>query len=221
MLEWYKTFCDEWELNRECNDLLIEISFEEYAVNRVTPDSTTRIIYLEDEMEKKAGCNFKRSSLEDAVIRHGLTGKGENPSELRYEELFFTLFLNLVEPNLGHDGPVFVHGYPPELSANSIVENGVARRFEMYWKGIELANGYYEITDYDAQINQFQRDNTERVQVGKNPVTIDPQLEKAMKSGLPICSGIALGIDRLLMILLDETKLSRVSPFTPAPGSET
>lgn len=220
MLEWYKTDSDEWELIGECHDLFKELSQEGYSLNRIMPDSSPHIINLREEMELKVGCNFQRSSLEDAIVKYGFLGKGERASNLRYEELFFSLFLNLIEPHLGKDGPVFVHGYPPELAANSTIENDIARRFEIYWKGIELANGYLEITDYDTQIRQFDRDNEERIQVGKEPASVDLQLEKAMKIGLPKCSGIALGLDRLLMVLRDESHLKKVSPFCFDPRTD-
>ena len=86
-------------------------------------------------------------------------------------------------------------------------------RFEFLWGGVELANGYQELTDADEQLRRFEDDNLNRKLMDKPVLPIDTRLIAAMTNGLPECSGVALGIDRLLMCLLNKQSISEVMPF--------
>ncbi|MBT8149223.1 MAG: EF-P lysine aminoacylase GenX, partial [Gammaproteobacteria bacterium] len=117
------------------------------------------------------------------------------------------LHSHLVEPQLGRDCYTIVHSYPASQAAMAeIVRDNegaaVAARFELYVDGIELANGYQELTDADEQQRRFERDNATRCARGLPPVPIDQPLLNAMREpGLPACAGVALGVDRLLLLL--------------------
>ncbi|MCE9598834.1 MAG: hypothetical protein K8S54_12780 [Spirochaetia bacterium] len=132
----------------------------------------------------------------------------------RYDELFFSLFLNEIESKLQTDHPLFLTDYPLPLAALSRSDGNTAKRFEVYWKGRELANGYEELLDYSEHERRFAEWNAIRRATGRVEMKSDPQFMAMLKNGtLPPCSGIALGIERLLMSLLEVEQISEVSPF--------
>ncbi|MCB1159534.1 MAG: EF-P lysine aminoacylase GenX [Leptospiraceae bacterium] len=143
----------------------------------------------------------------------------QNPEEAMYEDLFFIIFLNYIEPKLP-EGPLFVYDYPPELSALARIEEGKAKRFEIYWKGIELGNGFYELTDYEEQKRRFENERKLRQSLGKEAFPDNVDFMKSLKRGLPECSGIAIGLDRLLMLFLGLDSLQFVSPYYQSGRNE-
>ncbi len=111
---------------------------------------------------------------------------------------------HLLEPRLAELGICFVHDYPASQAALARLEvvDGiqVARRFEVFVDGMELANGYHELTDAREQRLRFERDNARRREHGLPERPLDERLLAALGHGLPDCSGVALGLDRLLMV---------------------
>jgi lysyl-tRNA synthetase class 2 len=121
---------------------------------------------------------------------------------------------HVVEPFLAHyHAPVAVYHFPPSQAALAQVHHGVAERFEIYYQGIELANGFHELTDAVTQAQRFASDGKQRQQLGFNPAEPDPWLIEALEHGLPSCSGVALGIDRLLALALQKKSISEVMAF--------
>jgi|TARA_R110002096_G_scaffold24119_1_gene76265 elongation factor P--(R)-beta-lysine ligase len=122
-----------------------------------------------------------------------------------------------VEPALAGIGPVFVTGYPESQAALARVseQSGLrqAHRFELYVDGVELCNGYWELTDPDEQRCRFEADNQARRRAGKPEMPIDRAFLAALDSGVPDCSGVALGLDRLLMLKLGLDELAGVIAF--------
>ena len=114
----------------------------------------------------------------------------------------------LVEPTLGDEKITIVTEFPKEQAALAQIKDGVAERFEFYFKGIELGNGYHELSDPLEQKERLERSNQERASIGKDPFPIDPQFIKALEKGLPDCYGIALGFDRLLMLQEGHSNIS-------------
>ena len=211
MLEWYKIGADEFELMDECQDLLAYLQDKLPGAKKSPSARSSRSV--REILRLYCECGLERGELEEALVRYNLLGQSEKLSALRYDELFFTLFLNRIEDKLGRQGPEFIYHYPAELAALSVIQDNLARRFELYWQGIELANGYFELTDVQEQSNRFTTENQLRTKLGKEVMRPDPGLLEALELGLPACSGIALGLDRLLMVLTGKSKLEQVSPF--------
>ncbi|HIG37455.1 MAG TPA: elongation factor P lysine(34) lysyltransferase, partial [Oceanospirillaceae bacterium] len=126
------------------------------------------------------------------------------------------LMSHCIEPALPQ--ACFIYDYPASQAALArlgVDEQGttVARRFEVYINGVELANGYHELTDAQEQRQRFMADNQGRQSLCKPEMVADQRLIEALQSGLPDCSGVALGIERLLMLALGETDIAKVVAF--------
>lgn len=127
------------------------------------------------------------------------------------------LMTHCIEPALKNEGMVFVRDYPASQAALARVEEHdgqqVASRFELYVDGMELANGYYELLDAEEHVARAERDNTIRHSADQPARELDPLFHKALQSGLPECSGVALGVDRLLMLQLGAKSVDEVMAF--------
>lgn len=128
------------------------------------------------------------------------------------------LLAEVIEPELGKDEPTFLYDYPASQAALAkIAEDSqgqrVAQRFELYIEGVELANGYYELTDWQEQQQRFKQDRLLRQNLGKDDREGDPRLLAALQQGLPECAGVALGVDRLLMLKTGEPSIANVISF--------
>jgi lysyl-tRNA synthetase class 2 len=116
-----------------------------------------------------------------------------------------------VEPNF-HDLTV-LRDYPASQCALAQTEGEVAKRFEVYYRGIELANGYHELADALEQRRRFEASNEERLRLGKEAYPIDEPFLKALEKGLPDCCGVAVGFDRLMMVRHGADTIDAVLPF--------
>lgn len=127
------------------------------------------------------------------------------------------IFSHVVTPQLGMERPVFVTEYPVCQAAlariDETVTPPVAERFELFIQGMEIANGFHELADTDVQRERFMEENRQREIAGLSSVPIDEHLLSALQNGLPDCAGVALGIDRLLMIKLQEDHINKVISF--------
>ncbi len=126
------------------------------------------------------------------------------------------MFAVQLEPLLEKDQGYLIHDFPVEQAALSQVHpkhSDRCLRFEFLWGGVELANGYQELTDADEQRKRFEQDNQNRLAMGKSELPIDDHLIDALAHGLPDCSGVAVGVDRLLMCLLGKDQVKQVLAF--------
>jgi lysyl-tRNA synthetase class 2 len=151
------------------------------------------------------------AELESAARSHLDPGNMSGDRELWLD----LLMSHIIEPKL--QGMCFVYDYPaPQAALSRIVTvNGVVvgQRFELYVDGIELANGYCELTDATEQRRRFEVDNARRGERGQSERPIDGHLLAALEHGLPDCSGVALGVDRLLMLYTKKTDIRDVLAF--------
>lgn len=133
------------------------------------------------------------------------------------DALLNLLLGTLVEPHLGKDSLLVLRDYPASQAAlaKTDVSNGyqIARRFEVYHKGIELANGYDELADALEQRRRFEEANEARLTFGKEKLPIDEAFLAALEQGLPSCCGVAVGFDRLMMLRQKVAKLADILPF--------
>ena len=151
---------------------------------------------------------------------HGHPG----PPDDRAAALDF-LFSRLVEPGLGAGAPTIVTRFPAPLAALARLSDEdprTAERFEVFWAGLELANGYDELRDPEEHRRRFAAENRARVRDRRPPVIPDERFLAALNgSRLPRCSGVALGVDRLVMAALDAPSLDEVVAFREPPTLES
>lgn len=121
-----------------------------------------------------------------------------------------------VSPGLGREAPTFLYDFPASQAALARIRPGdppVAERFELFWRGLELANGFHELSDAAEQRRRFEADRAWRGSRGRAQPPYDAHLVAALAAGLPDSSGLALGLDRLLMLMLGEIKLATTLAF--------
>jgi lysyl-tRNA synthetase class 2 len=132
------------------------------------------------------------------------------------DDLLNFLMAARVGPGLGHRGLTFVQSFPASQAALARCDPHdpqTAERFELYREGVELANGYHELTSADEQRARFVEDNEERRRRGLPTSPIDEHLLAALAHGLPDCAGVALGFDRLLMLAVQAAHIDEVIAF--------
>ncbi len=134
------------------------------------------------------------------------------------DEWLNLLLATRVEPQLGRDRPEILYHYPAsQASLAQVVKSGlgyeVAERFEVYYRGIELANGFHELSDAAEQRRRFEKVNAARVAEGREDLGIPESLLAALQSGMPDCSGCALGFDRLAMLAAGAIAVRDVTSF--------
>jgi lysyl-tRNA synthetase class 2 len=136
--------------------------------------------------------------------------------KLSYEQCLDIVFSEYVMPQLQHEGLTVIHGYPAAQAALAQLnpENSdIADRFEVFYQNLECANGYVELTNAHQQAQRFELDQQRRTQYALPEVETDQRLLAALESGLPHCAGVALGLDRLLMLVCDADHIANVISF--------
>ncbi|MCW8846254.1 MAG: EF-P lysine aminoacylase EpmA [Gammaproteobacteria bacterium] len=154
-----------------------------------------------------------RALLLETLSRHGVPLPVDPLSAAQLTDL---IMATLVSPGLGREQPCFVYDFPVDQAALARIRAGhppVAERFELFFQGMELANGFHELCDQREQRRRFAQDNALRVQEGLPQVTADERMLQALDSGLPDCAGVAVGFDRMVMLAAGARQLSEVLAF--------
>ena len=208
MLEWYRPHYDMYRLMNEVDDLLQQtldcdsaetVSYQQVFIRHIGIDPLSA----------------DKAQLCDAAAKLDLADVC-TPDEDR-DTLLQMLFAMGVEPHIGRDKPTFVYHFPATQAALAEIsseDHRVADRFEAYFKGVELANGFRELSDATEQRQRFVQDNRKRAAMSLPEQPIDEHLLAALAHGIPQCSGVALGVDRLVMLALKADSLADVIAFT-------
>ena len=206
MLEWYRPAFDDHALMDEVEALLRQVLGLEQAERISYRDLFQRELNIDPHQASEAELAL--------LAKQHIDVSWQDADRDTWLDL---LMSHCIEPAMSKE-LLFVYDYPASQSALARVEldshaQPVARRFEAYVGGVELANGYWELLDADEQAQRFRRDHkmrTERSQI-LNP--LDDKLLAAMASGMPACAGVALGVDRLLMLKTGSQDISDVLAF--------
>ncbi len=204
MLEWYRTGFDYYQLMDEVGELLVDIGLE-------VPDKMTYAEAFEQTLEMNPH-TVAISELLTLCKKQGW----EDAIEDRHALLDF-LFSEAVIKNLDQSKALFIYDYPECMSALATLKRSepiVSERFELFISGMEIANGFNELIDADEQVKRFEKELWTRRNMGLEEPPIDEHFVAALQSGLPECSGVAVGIDRLLMVLSEKDDINEVSTFT-------
>ncbi len=208
MLEWYRVGWDHRRLMDEVAELLqqlLALVGRRVAVRQVT--------YAEWFAET-LGIDPHRA--DEATLRAPLTDFMISPEGLTRDDWLDLLITHGIEPTMRDDELLLVHDYPASQAALARVREGdppVAERFEAFLGRVELANGYHELGDAREQRQRFERDLARRRDRGAIEPPIDEPLLAALDHGLPDCAGVALGVDRVMMCLLDTREIADVMAF--------
>ncbi|WP_439239766.1 MULTISPECIES: elongation factor P--(R)-beta-lysine ligase [unclassified Lonepinella] len=205
MLEWYRPFFDMYRLINEVDDLLQNILDCEPA------ESLSYQFVFQEYVGLDPLSASKAELVNKAKQHHFICDETEER-----DTLLQFLFSEVVEPKIGQDRPVAIYHFPASQAALAQIsseDHRVAERFEFYYKGLELANGFHELTDAHEQANRFEQDNQLRQKLGLPTRAIDTRLLAALQAGMPNTSGVALGVDRLIMIALGAERIEQVLSF--------
>lgn len=206
MLEWYRPHFDMYRLINEVDDLLQQILDCEPAESFSYQFVFQTHVGIDPLSATKA-------QLVEKARKHGLQCKDDE----NRDTLLQFLFSEIVEKNIGKERPTAIYHFPSTQAALAQIcseDHRVAERFEFYYKGLELCNGFHELTDANEQFRRFEQDNNQREKMGLPPQELDIRFLAALKAGIPNCSGVALGVDRLLMIAMNVNKIEEVVSFS-------
>ncbi len=198
LLEWYRTGSDYRTLMTECTALL----------QSLVPEGRLKRSGREIDLASP----WQKLTVSEAFARYASTPLDEALATGCFEEIL----CDEVEPYLGRERPTFLHEYPAPLAALARPKPGnpaIAERFELYVDGMELANAFSELTDTDEQRRRFERDEQQRRDAGKPPYPL-PARFLAELSRMPDAAGIALGVDRLIMLLTEADHIDEVVAYS-------
>lgn len=208
MVEWYRLGFSLEDLMREVADLVLQL------MGAVLP---VEFVSYREAVQAHAGLD--PLDADDAELRRAAQALGldaASAGRAGRDELLDLIVGARVGPALGAQSLTFVHRYPASQAALARLDPADARlalRFELYHRGVELANGYHELVDGAEQQARFAADQKNRAARGLPTFTLDANLLAALAAGLPDCAGVALGFDRVLMLALDATSIDQVLAF--------
>jgi lysyl-tRNA synthetase class 2 len=210
ILEWYQPGYDHHQLMSEV-DIFLQ------SILKTPPAS--RITYQQLFLDKVGldPLNASLIQLQEAARDIGVAIDDTLKAKLGKDDWLDLLLSHEIEPELGFAQPVIVYDFPESQAALAKIRPGnpgVAERFEVYVNGLELANGYHELTDGEHQYERLKRDSQMRVTLNHPEIPIDMNLVEALRAGMPDCAGVALGVDRLLMAKLGKANIEEVVSFT-------
>jgi lysyl-tRNA synthetase class 2 len=212
MLEWYRPGAGMDALIEEVTSYLRAVLPPVVACRGVSTDlSRVERLTVAEAFARYVGADVLVTA-GDALALAAAAGARVREKE-SWEDLFFRLLLERVEPQLGRAHPTFLTHWPAALAAlarRDPVDSRVAERFELFVCGIELANAFVELTDAAEQRERFEADRARRHAASGPDWPLDEDLLAALAFGMPACAGIALGFDRLAMIASGAERIEQV-----------
>ncbi|MBN2300910.1 MAG: EF-P lysine aminoacylase GenX [Lentisphaerae bacterium] len=199
MLEWYR-------VNADYTDMILDTKALIAAILKEVSGKTSFVFHGTEVQTMPV---WECMSISDVFMQHA----GWNPCLNFDPDRFDVDLVEKIEPSLPKDRPVILKDYPAELAALAKLKDGcpnIAERWELYICGIELANAFTELVDPVEQRNRFEHCLSQRALLGKDQYEIDERFIEALEKGIPPCGGVALGVDRLLMLMMDLFSVSEV-----------
>ncbi len=209
MLEWYRVGWDHLRLAGETVELV------QAALSLVGREASVAQVTFRELYRDTLGVDPLAAGIDE--LRAASDGIAIDPEGLSRDDWLDLLMTHRIQPRFPPNQLLVLHDYPASQCALArVVRRGdveVAERFELYLGALELANGYHELVDADEQRQRFLRDVDVRRSRGVQAPPIDEALLDSLDAGLPACAGVALGIDRLLMAMLDTPRIADVLAF--------
>lgn len=210
MLEWYRVGWDHQRLIDECVALLRDA----LALVGRGADMTVEKIAYRDLYRQQLGLDPMLADIDS--LRAAVGDVRIDPEGLTRDDWLDLLMTHRLQPAFAPDRLLAVYDYPASQCALARIRQDdvpVAERFELYLGPLELANGYHELADAEEQGDRFRRDVELRAQRGLESPAVDSRLLSALANGFPRCAGVALGVDRLLMAMLNTDRIGDVLAF--------
>ncbi|MGG6462790.1 EF-P lysine aminoacylase EpmA [Solilutibacter silvestris] len=208
MLEWYRTGWDHLRLIDETAELV------RAALALVGRDAGLEVVTYRELYQRELGIDPLLADSD--TLRNALGDVRIDPQGLERDDWLDLLMTHRLQPSFAGDRMIAVHDWPASQAALARIradDPPVAERFELYLGPVELANGYHELLDADEQLGRFDADIAVRVRRGQALPAVDTRFIAALHHGMPACAGVALGVDRLLMVLLDTGHIRDVVAF--------
>lgn len=234
MLEWYRANSDYEAIMRDTEELFLYLAmklfgkpslrFQGYEISVTPPWPRLRVrdLFMEHAQVDLVKCNTAQS-LAIECQRLGLSVSNTNNLTETWDDLFFKIWLNLIEPKLPKNKAVIIDRYPSSQAALSVLDQDPdgsiwAKRFEVFAGGLELGNAFEELTDSIEQRKRFEKDMELRANIygdsfPKTP--LDEDFLSALEEGMPPSGGIAIGVDRMVMLFADEPDIDQTVWITP------
>ena len=212
LLEWYRVGFTLTELMDEISELIQTLSLGYLSLN------TTQRFTYQDIFERTTGLNPLTFSYVDYSAFALANGQPEAMTICGYEHGLWLdfIFSHHIQPYLGESALCMIYGYPACQSSLARINNLnplISDRVEIFINGIELGNGYYELTDAQEQNKRFDEEIAIRLENNRPATVKDKNLIAALECGLPECAGIAIGLDRLMMVLTGSLTIDEVLSF--------
>ena len=209
LVEWYRHDFSLQQMMQET------VEFISGLLSGTDRDIDVAYLDYNEATRQKFGATMQEMrgpQLEKLATDHGLV----NPCTLSNEQVSDFVFSSLVVPEFSRNKLTIVYDYPASqasLAKLSVDNPQIAQRFEVFYGGHELANGFVELTDAKDQLSRFNQDQQKRSQRGLPQVEIDRRLIAALEYGLPRCAGVAVGFDRIVMFVCAATSIKEVISF--------
>ncbi len=203
MLEWYRVGIDHHQLIKQVCEFIVAMVGDKKRELLTYQQAFIRTLNIDPFEITQSELHAKCREL-----------VGEIPNDLTFDNLLTLLFADQIEKRFDPNLMTVVYDFPASqasLAKTRLIQGReVADRFEVYLSGVELANGFNELTDANLQLARFKQDNQLRRQMKLPEIEIDMDLIEALRKGLPDCAGVALGLDRLMMIALNHPSIDHV-----------
>jgi lysyl-tRNA synthetase class 2 len=219
ILEWYRVNADYTTIMDDCEQLftfigerlgLSTLTFRGHEYDLHQP---WQRISVAEAFTQWSGVEIETLLDENKLVQRAKEKGYFVDTNTTWEEACNQIFLNEVEPHLGMDRPTILYDYPvaqAALSRRKASDPRFAERFEFYVAGLELGNAFSELTDWQEQLSRLEADREEKIRIGRTVFDVDMEFIEALKSGFPESAGIAVGVDRVVMLFLDAPDIQSV-----------
>ncbi len=211
MIEWYRSYSQVESIQKDVVNLIYFLS----AKFQVQPPSDIRFFQIHELF--KLYCDFDLKPNTNEIELRQLANRLHVDVQAAdsIDDVFFLIFMEKIEPQFASDTLTFVTHYPPYQAALArLTGDGWGDRFEVYWKGLELANAFCELNNPQNQRMRSQQDLQKKVLNQKQQIQLDEDFFKALEIGMPPSSGIALGVERLAMAMFDIKSIQQLKLFS-------
>ncbi len=223
MVEWYRINATYKDIQKDTEELIRFIALELFAKEeiiyqkkKIDLTAPWESVTIKNLFKQRANINLEENLTTESLKNAAASRNIKFALDDDWESLFFKIFLEKIEPTLGQTKPTFILDYPAQMgqmAKRKRKSTEWVERVELYIAGMELANGYSELTDPNEQKERFENEQKKKTISGTSKYPVDIELISALRMGIPPSAGIALGIDRLVMLFTDRKNIQDVLLF--------